>query len=124
MGLLYLFTILGRYGSDEDSSDKEIKYSYYHKECATSVTAKIKLQVILVTLGLGGMWHNITISTGSQEKFCNVHGPQFKTSSDMGTVNKFAKFFDITHMQHIIEEDEMYVGARLALSTLIGILQK
>jgi hypothetical protein len=36
----------------------------------------------------------------------------------------FQKFFDLTLMQHIIDEDEKYVGAHLTLSTLMGIVQK
>jgi hypothetical protein len=49
-------------------------------------------------MGLGGtlvifLCHNIKISTGPQEKFCNVYGLQFNTSSTMDTVDMIVDMF-------------------------------
>jgi hypothetical protein len=35
------------------------------------------------------LWHDITTFTGSREKLCDVCGPQFNISNDMGFVDVF-----------------------------------
>jgi hypothetical protein len=49
-------------------------------------------------------WHDIATFAGSQEKFSDVCGPQFDISSAMGTVDIFEKLFDLSLVQHIVEE--------------------
>jgi len=51
--------------------------------------------------------HHVRTFVGSQ-KFCDVSGPQFGTSSDVDTVGVFLKFFDMTLMHHK-EESTTYV---------------
>jgi hypothetical protein len=58
--------------------------------------------------------NDIRTSVGSQ-KFCDVSGPQFDTSSDVDTVGVFQNFFDETLMHHK-EESTKYVRQQTATS--------
>jgi hypothetical protein len=107
----------------------------------------------IVHIGLGGVsskfvWENIDSFPVSQERFCNVHGPQFDTA-ELCVV--FENILDTALVQLIVDEsnkyaqqeisksikpltfrsrirmrdvtvDEMYMGS--ALFMLIGIVQK
>jgi hypothetical protein len=54
------------------------------------------------------LWPNILTFANSGEKFCDVCGPQFDISSDMGFVDVFEKLFDLTLVQHFVEETNKY----------------
>jgi len=82
--------IWGRNSSDEDHSDMMKQLSqkknslnlwwWRWKKVNPSDNGTGRNTVIF-------LWHNIKISTGPQEKFCNVYGLQFKTSSTMDMVD-------------------------------------
>ena len=59
-------------------------------------------------------WNDVRTFVGPQ-KFCDVSGPQFDTSSDVDTVGVFQKFFDKTLMHHK-EESTKYVQQQTATS--------
>jgi hypothetical protein len=83
--------IWGRNSSDEDCSDM-MKQLLSQKKTHYTCDGEDAKKLILVTMGQREtsvifLWHNIKISTGPQEKLCNVYGLQFNTSSTMDTVD-------------------------------------
>jgi hypothetical protein len=80
-----------------------IIHKYYTKGLEKLLMVQIKMKVILVTLGMGGvsrthLWHHIGTFISSEETFCNVCAPCFNIGSGMDIVNMFQKFFDLTLM--------------------------
>jgi hypothetical protein len=62
------------------------------------------------------LWCNFATFAGSQEKFCDVCGPQFDISSDVGIVDMFEKLSDMRLLQHIVEETNKYAQQQIAKS--------
>jgi hypothetical protein len=61
-------------------------------------------------------WRDIATFTGSREKFCDVCAPQFDISSDLGIVDMFEKLFDLSLLQHIVEEINKYTQQQITKS--------
>jgi hypothetical protein len=60
------------------------------------------------------LWRDITTFSGSRKKFCDVCGPQFDIISDVGIVDVFEKLFDLSLVQHIVEETNKYAQQQIA----------
>jgi hypothetical protein len=60
------------------------------------------------------LWRDIATFSSSREKFCDVCGPQFDISSDMGIVDVFEKLVDLSLVQHIVEDTNKYAQQQMA----------
>jgi hypothetical protein len=63
---------------------------------------------------------DIATFAGSREKFCDVCGPQFDISSDMGIVYVSEKLFDVSLVQHIVQETNKWLNVLLHLLFVRG----
>jgi hypothetical protein len=74
------------------------------------------------------LWRNIIAFAGSREKFCDVCGPQFNISSDVGIVDVFEKLFDLSLVQHIVEKTnkcaQQEIAKRVAPFTFCSRIRK
>jgi hypothetical protein len=114
--------VVGEYSSDKESSDEEDYTQLLHQTTHEISDSEDESDDNYCIEGQQGgvsttfLWHDIATFAGSWEKFSDFHRPQFDISSDMGIVDMFEKLFDLSLVQHIVEETNKYAQQQIAKS--------
>jgi hypothetical protein len=114
--------VVGEYSSDEESSDEADCTQLLHQTTHEISDSENESDGDCCIEGQQGgvsttfLWRNVATFAGSWEKFRGLCGPQFDISSDVVIVDMLEKLFDLSLVQHIVQDTNKYAQQQMAKS--------